>query len=487
MKASKKQYDVVVIGSGAAGMAAGLTAVQNGSTTLVLEKGKTTGGSSNYTEGLFAVNSYLQKEKGIKNDPAAILSEEVNYSKYKADSRIWRNYILNSAENVQWLHDQGVEYEGVQAMGAGEATWHIYKGMGFGVIHDALGPKIKQLGGEVLNLTRAIRLQKDHTGNFIVTLHDNRTKENYQITARSVVLATGGYLNNQRLIKEMTSYDEKRLVPVSSGKGTGDGLQMAWNLGAQKYGMGMAMLFGGYLRDENEPSYKMMSSQMNTAAGQQPLLWVNENGERFVNEAVVYNFSLAGNALYTQSQVYSILDQGVIDKMATAGNFMGLGIYVRRGQKMDKLQEEIDQALAENKSFIFKADTIEDLAREMNLPVEKLVKTIKEYNHFADENHDEDFGKDPQYLQKVVQGPFYGFKLNIGAFCTMGGLKVTPKNEVLDKDSRVISGLYAAGNDASGLVGDTYGPNMPGTCVGYAFYSGRNAAQNIATYLKEKK
>ena len=68
----------------------------------------------------------------------------------------------------------------------------------------------------------------------------------------------------------------------------------------------------------------------------------------------------------------------------------------------------------------------------------------------------------------------------------MGGLKVTPANEVLDTNYKPIKGLYAAGNDASGLVGDTYGPNMPGTCVGYAFYSGRNAAHHINDYLKQK-
>lgn len=483
MKSKMNHYDVVVVGSGAAGMAAGLTAVQNGHTVLVLEKGKTTGGSTNYTEGLFAINSYLQQEQGIKIKATDVLSEEVNYSKYKADSRIWRDYINSSAENVKWLHDQGVEYEGVQAMGAGEATWHIYKGMGFSVIHDALQPKIEQLGGEVLTLTRVIKLRKISDGQFKVTLHDNQTKVNYQVTARTVVLASGGYLNNPRLISEETAYDEKRLVPVSSGKGTGDGLELGWDIGAQKYGMGMAMLFGGYLKDEGQPAYKMMASQMNTAAGQQPLLWLNESGERFVNEEVVYNFSLAGNALYTQANVYSILDQAVINKMAKDGNFMGLGIYVRRGQKMDKLQAEIDHALAQHKSFIFKADTIEELAEQMALPVDNVKYTIKRYNQFVDQGEDIDFGKDPQYLQKVSQGPFYGFKLNIGAFCTMGGLKVTPQNEVLDEKSNVIKGLYAAGNDASGLVGDTYGPNMPGTCVGYAFYSGRNAAQHIHQYL----
>ena len=107
------QYDVVVVGSGAAGFSAGLTAVQGGQKTLVLEKGRITGGSSNYTEGLFAVNSSLQKAKGIKVSGTDVLKEEVEYSQYKADARIWRNYVDGSAENVDWLQAQGVEFERV--------------------------------------------------------------------------------------------------------------------------------------------------------------------------------------------------------------------------------------------------------------------------------------------------------------------------------------------------------------------------------------
>ena len=68
----------------------------------------------------------------------------------------------------------------------------------------------------------------------------------------------------------------------------------------------------------------------------------------------------------------------------------------------------------------------------------------------------------------------------------MGGLKVTTNNEVLDTTGQPITGLYAAGNDAAGLTGDTYGPNMPGTCVGYAFYSGRNSGRHAAQYTHQQ-
>ncbi|GEO74258.1 fumarate reductase [Levilactobacillus namurensis DSM 19117] len=480
-------YDLVVVGTGAAGTSAALAAAENGATVLLLEKGRHTGGSSNYTEGLFAVDSYLQKEQGIHVSGTEVLKEEVGYSKFRADSRIWRQYIDHSADTVEWLKDQGVEYEGVQAMGAGEATWHIYKGMGNAVLHDALLPQTEKRGVEVLTQTQAVALKQDAnhaiTG---VTIENVATQETATIATRAVVLATGGYLNNAKLMKKLTHYDTDRLVPVSSGKGTGDGLTMAWDAGAKSYGTGMAMLFGGYLKDPDEPSFKMMPSQMNTAAGQQPLLWVNGDGERFVDESVVYNFSYAGNALYTQDQVFSILDQATVDRMAKDGNFMGLGVYVKRGEKMDKLQAEMDQALAAKKPFIFKADSLEDLAAQMNLPVDQLTQTIDQYNQDCANGTDSLFGKDADYLVPVAQGPFYGFKLNVGAFCTMGGLQVTPDNQVLDTAGQVMPGLYAAGNDAAGLAGDTYGPNMPGTCVGYAFYSGRNSGTHAAKYVQSQ-
>lgn len=228
--AAKDKYDVVVVGSGAAGQAAALTAQENGASVLLLEKGRTTGGSANYSEGIFAVGSYLQKEKGIEVSGTDVLKEEVEYSKYKADSRIWRKYIDASAENVQWLSDEGVVFERVQAMGAGEATWHIYEGFGYGAIHKALEPKFLKLGGELLTSTAAVALKLNEDGSKTITLRNEADGTTEDVTAKVVVLAAGGYLNNKEMMAEETDYDLSRMVPVSSGKGTGDGLRLGWSV-----------------------------------------------------------------------------------------------------------------------------------------------------------------------------------------------------------------------------------------------------------------
>ncbi|MGX7092481.1 FAD-dependent oxidoreductase [Hutsoniella sourekii] len=482
--ANKDYYDVVVVGTGASGMAAAVEAAQNNLSVLLLEKGKTTGGSTNYTEGMFGIDSYLQQEAGVEISKTEVLKSEIEYSNYRADAGIWRDYIEGSADTIAWMRDLGVNFLRVQAMGAGIVSWHIYEGFGDQVIHETFVPQAEKLGVELLTLTagKEVILGSDGQVEAIV-IEDQQSKESQKIQTSAVVLATGGYLDNPEMIREYTHYDSERLLPVTSGKSTGDGLQMAWQVGGKNYGTGTALLFGGYLNDPDAPNYEMMTSEMCVAAGQQPLLWVNEVGERFVDEGVIYNFSEAGNALYTQNKVYSILDKGIIDYMAQEGNFMGLGVYINRGHKMTKLQEEIDQAIEAGKSFIAKADSIEELAEKINLPKDKLVKTIQDYNQAAKSGEDDQFGKDPAYLHPVEEGPFYAFELGVGAFASMGGIKVNRQNQVLTDDGQVITGLYAVGNDASGLVGDTYGPDKPGSCVGYAFYSGRNAAQQI---IKER-
>ncbi|KRL76689.1 FAD-dependent oxidoreductase [Secundilactobacillus paracollinoides] len=100
-------YDVVIIGAGLSGSVAAVEAVQKGLSVLVVEKYESVGGSGNFVEGIFAVNSYLQQQQGISLSEQTILDEELNYSHYLADSIILKDYIHASAANVDWLRTLG--------------------------------------------------------------------------------------------------------------------------------------------------------------------------------------------------------------------------------------------------------------------------------------------------------------------------------------------------------------------------------------------
>lgn len=125
-------------------------------------------------------------------------------------------------------------------MGAGEATWHIYEGFGYGAIHKALEPKFLKLGGELLTSTAAVALKLNEDGSKTITLRNEADGTTEDVTAKVVVLAAGGYLNNKEMMAEETDYDLSRMVPVSSGKGTGDGLRLGWSVGGRKWPCSLA-------------------------------------------------------------------------------------------------------------------------------------------------------------------------------------------------------------------------------------------------------
>ena len=129
--------------------------------------------------------------------------------------------------------------------------------------------------------------------------------------------------------------------------------------------------------------------------------------------------------------------------------------------------------------FVTAADSVAELANKANLPA--LVATVDRYNHLVEAGEDADFGKAASDLHHVGNGKVYAVELGVGAACAIGGLQVNNAGEVLDEAGHPVKGLYAAGNDAAGmLVGDTYAPTLPGSTAGYAAFSGRNAVINMA-------
>lgn len=215
------------------------------------------------------------------------------------------------------------------------------------------------------------------------------------------------------------------------------------------------------------------------AAGCQPCVWVNKTGHRFVNEGVAENIGDIGPywAKQPDGLVYALLDEADIQRLIKDGSEISIGEFVVYGRPLNQLRAELDQDVADGVAW--KADSIEELAKQVGLDPVVLTKTIDDYNAACDVGEDLFYFKQKRYLRPLRQAPFYAISMAPGMMSSTGGIRVNGSMQVVNKDYQPIPGLYAAGLDASGLYGDSYNMEVPGAANGFAYTSGRIAARHI--------
>lgn len=478
-KAEEFKTDVVVVGAGGTGMAAAIQARQLGADVILLEKLAVIGGTSAHTEGLFAVGSHWQKEANVDLTSATVIQKVMDYHHWLADASLTKTFFDKSSDTIDWLEDLGVVFNGVLTLGPSLQTWHTYEGMG-PQYTQSLFEAVKKHGIEVMLETPATELIMDN--GVVAGVKAVRSDgSEIAIKAKSVILATGGYSDNEEMINEYTNHKFSDLVSIGSAMRTGDGIQMALAVGADTHMLGTLMMCGGVIKDMG------MSSHLNVAAGRQPMLWVNENAKRFANEGIVTNFSFSGNAMSLQKAVYNVMNRDVLQYLHDNGCFMGRGVYVLTGAPLTKVFDELKEEIKANNPDVFHGETIEELAEKMGVNADELAKTVNKYNDYCETGADLDFGKPEKYLLSLEKGPYYAFKLSKAYYCSVGGLKVNLNCAVLDTRGEIIPGLYAGGCDAGGLYGDSYDVGIAaGSQEGWAVNSGRIAAEAAVAYINKK-
>lgn len=205
-----------------------------------------------------------------------------------------------------------------------------------------------------------------------------------------------------------------------------------------------------------------------------------------MDESLTTNWPWAGNAgIKSGGVAYSIFDEAILDSYKKAGIPVPAGgQYMFAWSKLTKFDEEFQKEMDSKRGYVYKANSIRDLARQTGIDPKILAATIEENNHFAKMNKDLLFGKDPGLLRHIGKAPFYAVKVQPRSLGTLGGVKVNEKIEAVDEQGNSIPGLYVAGNDAGGLYGDTYDLMMAGSTLGFALNSGRIAAENALKYIK---
>ena len=469
------EADLVVIGAGAAGTAAGFAAAELGAKVIMLEKQPAFGGTGNFSEGIFAVESSMQRAMNYTLTKDQAFKLIMDYSHWRANAKLVRAFIEKSAETVDWLAKNGVGYEQLTSnYPGGLYTWHIYKGRGAAWIRTLQG-KYAAMGGQLMLKTTAKSLiQKD--GKVVGVIADS-DGEKITINAKAVVIATGGFGNNKEMMEKYTRFPN--VMPIANVGKTGDGIQMAWAAGAAAEGLEVMASY------RPGPVGESTTSQVGAAA-KQPHLWLNPKGERFCDESIIFQWPFAGNALERQGgTMFVVFDQGTLNYMQTHGIDVGVGVMVPVTTKLAKFDE--DFARAEKNGVAFKAASLDELAQKTKMDATALKAAVEKYNGHYAIRHDGEFAKDSKFLQPVKTAPFYAVKSVATSLGTLGGVKVSERLEAVTKDDKPVPGLYVVGNDAGGMYGDSYDLLMAGSTIGFAVNSGRIAAESLVQYIKSAK
>lgn len=451
-----KTFDVIVIGSGGAGLAAAVTAAQEKAKTVILEKMDIIGGNTRITGGAFnAVDPVEQKKKGIEDSVEKHAQQTLKGGDYRGNVELVREFTKRAPEAMEWLKSCGVEFApGVYQVYGGlwPRAHNTVKPFGLGYI-DALTDQCKKLGVPVeLNskVTHIIR-EKPLSGRVLgVAFENKRGKVRYYRALKGIVVAAGGFAANPVI---RAQHDPRLFdLPTTNHKGaTGDLLAPTQDIGANVVGMDFIQLLPGAA--SNGRFIGMVSPV-------ESVIFVNKNGNRFVAE----------------DQRRDV----VADAILASPNKIVFGIRDANGYNAMKpgARKAFDGAFKTGDAE--KADTLDELAVKLQIPAENLKRAVAEYNK-AVETKKDPLGRNPNVLvNKIEKAPFYSGRLTMAVHHTMGGIEINSKAQVMDRYQKPIPGLYAAGE----VTGGVHGTNrVGGNAVAEIFTIGRMAGQNAARGL----
>jgi fumarate reductase flavoprotein subunit len=480
MNSVHEQADIIVIGAGGCGLAAAATAVEGGAKVIVFEKQRSPGGTSNFFEGTFAVESAMQRERYITYSRDEAFRRMMEYSHWRADARMVRAFVNESAPTIAWLQELGVEFtEAATNMPNGPRTYHIVKGRGAAVIK-ALAARAKEKGAVLRLGTPVARIIRE--GDRIRGVVVEEGEEETTAAAPAVIIASGGYANNKVWIKKYTGFDiDVNMLPIGNVGKMGDGIRMAWDVGAAEEGIGV---LEAYRFGPMAPEFRTYGPVQMVAL--QPDLWVDPRGERFCDEGIAFYDTSVGNvnARYKEGYTYCLFDEAIKEYYLTHGIHRNVGWKNAPGTKPAGFDDEMNTAIEKGTTEAFAADSVGALAVKMGVEPAVLKAAVDEYNRFCEKGHDDLFAKDPKYLRPLRGPRFYATKARTIFLVTLGGIKVNHRMEALDRKNEIIPGLYAGGMDAGGMWGDSYPmQDSTGASSAFAINSGRIAARNALGYI----
>lgn len=441
-----KSYDVVVVGSGGAGLAAAIQAHDEGASVLIVEKMPTIGGNTiKASAGMNAAETRFQRVKGIQDSKELFYAETLKGGGNKNNPELLQRFVENAPEAIEWLARRGIMLNDITTTGGmsidrthrprdGSAVGgYLISGLvrnvnkrGIDVMLDTEVDEILFDGGEV----RGVRLLTDE-------------KEVITVQTKSVVVATGGFSANSQMVVKYRP-DLEGFVTTNHKGATGGGIALLERIGANTVDMGEIQI---HPTVEQNTSYLISESIRGGGA-----ILVNQQGERFYNEMSTRDKVSAAIIALPEHYAYIVFDEHVRAKNRAADEYIAKGL-------------------------VTSASSPRELAATLGLEEDAFLATLERYNGFVAKQHDDDFGRTTALRAPINEGPFHAIRIAPGVHHTMGGVTVNTRTEVLNARQQVIPGAFAAGEVVGGIHGgNRIGGNAVADIIIFGTLAGHQAA-----------
>ena len=431
-------------------MAAALSAKEAGMNPVILEKMPIAGGNTlKSSGGMNASETKFQKEQGIEDSNQQFFDDTLKGGKGTNDQELLHYLVDNSASAIDWLDGMGITLDNISYSG-GASVKRIHRP------HDGSAVGTYLVDGLLRNIhekeiplfvnadVKKINEKDGKVTGVSVKIGD----EEKTINGNAVVVTTGGFGSNKEMIEKYRP-DLKGYVSTTSEGSTGDGIKMIESLGGATVDMDQIQVHPTVVQDTG-----MLVSE--TVRGEGAIL-VNQQGERFYNELETRDNVSAAITALPESYAYLIFDD------ALAGRAKQVDFYKEQG-------------------VVVEADTIEALAKKIDMDADTLAKTLDTWNQSVKDKKDEAFSRETAMDYDLTTGPYYAIKIAPGIHHTMGGVKINTNTQVLKKDGSVIDGLYAAGEVTGGIHGQN---RIGGNAVADIMVFGRQAGVQASEYAKK--
>ena len=494
--------DILVVGCGTGGMFAVAAAAEAGGKVIGIDRFPV---GTGVREDLGAIDSRYQKKWGTKIDKFDFITMATQYAGGHIQQDLVKLWCEQSAEAIDWLGDR-LEERGIELWHeAGDKDDHTrYEHFATGhsprlprgkdgkftvTLSQVIADYALKKGARFDYSTKMVKLEKNKEGRVTGCIAQNSEGQYVRYNAKKgVIVATGGYAKNIKMMEALQPWNLRVVGRTGAMPGAhGDGIRACLWVGAKMDETHSALKFDRCaVRPNQMPGVETMNSGDSGFfwMGSQPWLKVNADDKRFMNESGTYENILHADEYQKGHSHYTLFDSNWVKyaeqfKMHGCSRMFPFANGADPNIPWQVVESKMLPGLIE-KGFVVKADTIEEFAQKLQLPVETLKATIARNNELYKKGEDVDYGKEAHRLSPIDKAPFYGAKNTGWLLCTLDGIQINTDMNAIDTEGNPIPGLYVVGNDSGSYFANEY-PNLAtGMACGRTVTFGRIVGRNLA-------